>query len=88
MQNVNQKAIKNFLVQDFFFTDNTRTKYDLNKITLFNILYCGGRDEDKACFLFKLMQSSEQKKSPKKQMLMSQSSKLLQVLDYSDLHCW
>ena len=41
---INQKLIKHFLVQDFFFTDNTRVKYHLNKIIMFTMLYSGGRD--------------------------------------------
>ena len=41
---INQKSIKHFLVQDFFFTDNTRVKYHLNKIIMFTMLYSGGRD--------------------------------------------
>jgi len=41
---INQKSIKHFLVQDFFFVDNTRVKYHLNKIIMFTMLYSGGRD--------------------------------------------
>jgi hypothetical protein len=50
-------VIKNYLIQDFFFTDNTRVKYEANKIIFFNLLYSGGKDTDKANFLFNLIEN-------------------------------
>ena len=58
-QGVNQTSIKNFLIQDFFFTDNTRQKYDFNKVILFNLLHAGGKEEEKASFLFNMVESSQ-----------------------------
>ncbi len=55
LNSVNKKAIRSYLVQDFFFTDEQRTKYDLKKIIIFNLLYSGGKDGDKANFLFNLV---------------------------------
>jgi hypothetical protein len=49
--------MKNYLIQDFFFTDNTRVKYEANKIIFFNLLYSGGKDTDKANFLFNLIEN-------------------------------
>lgn len=45
------------MIQDFFFTDNTRIKYEANKIILFNLLYSGGADTDKANFLFNIIEN-------------------------------
>lgn len=45
---------------DFFFTNNTRLKYDVKKILLFNILYCGGKEEDKASLLYDLIENKQQ----------------------------
>lgn len=57
IDSVNQNVIKNYLVQDFFFTDNTRVKFEANKIIFFNLLYSGGKDTDKANFLFNLIEN-------------------------------
>ena len=57
IDSVNQSVLKNYLMQDFFFTDNTRVKYEANKIIFFNLLYSGGKDSDKANFLFNLIEN-------------------------------
>jgi hypothetical protein len=46
------------LIHDFFFTDNTRLSFDLRKITLFAILYCGGTEIEKITFLFNIIETS------------------------------
>lgn len=56
---INQNAIKNFLVQEYFFTDNTRQKYDFNKIVLFNLLYSGGDEVEKSNFLFNVLENTQ-----------------------------
>ena len=53
-----QNSIKNFLIQDFFYTDNTRQKYDFNKVVLFNLLYSGGKDLEKANFLYNMIENT------------------------------
>jgi hypothetical protein len=58
-EQINQNSIKNFLIQDFFFTDNTRTKYDFNKVVLFNLLYTGGKDTEKANFLYNMIENTQ-----------------------------
>lgn len=58
LHQVNPNAIKNFMIQDFFFVDNTRQKYDFNKIVLFNLLYSGGKDSEKANFLFNVIENT------------------------------
>ena len=55
---INQTSIKNFMIQDFFFTDNTRQKYNFNKVVLFNLLYSGGKDVEKANFLFNIIENT------------------------------
>ena len=40
----NQYVMKTYLIQDFFFSDNTRSKYNYMRVMLFNILYTGGSD--------------------------------------------
>ena len=59
IKQVNANKILQFIVSDFFFTDNTRLRYDFNKIILFNLLYTGGKDSDKANFLFNLLENAE-----------------------------
>ena len=59
IKQVNANKILQFIVSDFFFTDNTRQRYDFNKIILFNLLYTGGKDSDKANFLFNLLENAE-----------------------------
>ena len=55
---VNQKVLQNFLVQEFFFTDNLRHKYDFNKVVLFNLLYTGGSETEKANMLFNVVENT------------------------------
>ena len=76
IDNVNQHVIKNYLIQDFFFTDNTRTKYDVTKITLYNLLYSGGNDAEKSKFLFTLIES------PNNSCVQNHSPKLLTCIEY------
>lgn len=59
MPDIDSSIIKDFLIQDFFFTDNTKQKYDFVKIVLFNILYSGGTEQDKADYLFKMLENSQ-----------------------------
>lgn len=54
---VNQTSIKNFMVHEFFFTDNTKLKYNLNKVAIFVILYSGGAENEKANFLYTLLEN-------------------------------
>jgi hypothetical protein len=75
---VNHQAVKHFLVQDFFFTDNTRQKYDFTKIVVFNLLYSGGKDSEKANFLFNLIESTTAKTSA----VHIHSPKMLKTLEY------
>ncbi|CDW88208.1 UNKNOWN [Stylonychia lemnae] len=57
-EQVNQNSIKNFMIQDFFFVDTSRQKYDFNKIVLFNLLYSGGKEIEKANFLFNVIENT------------------------------
>lgn len=41
----------------FFYTDNTTTKYDLERLICFNILYAAGSYEDKSKLLFNMIES-------------------------------
>ena len=59
LPDLDANIMKEFLVQDFFYTDNTKQKYDFVKIGLFNVLYAGGTEQDRADFLFKLLESSQ-----------------------------
>ena len=44
--------MKLILTKTFFFTDDVRDYYDFTKIQFYNILYCGGDDEDKCKFIY------------------------------------
>ena len=46
------------MIQDFFFVDSSRQKYDFNKIVLFNLLYSGGKEIEKANFLFNVIENT------------------------------
>ncbi len=46
------------MIQDFFFTDNTRQRYDFNKVVLFNLLYTGGKEVEKANFLYNMIENT------------------------------
>jgi len=52
-------VLRDYMNQDFFFTDNTRTKYDFKKVMIFNILYAGGSLQEKANFLFNVITNGE-----------------------------
>ena len=43
--------IRFIIDQDFFTTDNTRQKYDVNRIMIFNLLYSGGEESEKIALL-------------------------------------
>lgn len=58
---INQNTLKNFLANDFFYTDNTRQYFEFNKIFAFNILYTGAKDAEKALFLFNLLENPQSK---------------------------
>ncbi len=49
--------LKTYFVQDFFFQDSQRVKFDVRKLTLFCILYCGGTEFEKVTFLFNLVET-------------------------------
>lgn len=51
--------LKDYLKQDFFFTDNSRIKYDFKKVMVFNLLYAGGTLEEKATLLFNMITNGE-----------------------------
>ena len=53
----NNESLKNFLTHSFFYTDRMRTKFDFYKIVLFDLLYSGGREDDKANFLFNVLEN-------------------------------
>lgn len=76
IESVDQHAIKNFLICDFFFTDNTRTKYDLTKVLLFCLLYSGGTESEKANFLFNLIENTTSS------CITNHSAKLLLAIEY------
>lgn len=40
--NFSSVIYRDYISQDFFFTDNLRTKYDFKKVITFIILYAGG----------------------------------------------
>jgi hypothetical protein len=50
--------LKHYMSQEFFFTDNTRTRYSFPRVMLFNILYSGGKEGDKANFLYNMIEST------------------------------
>jgi hypothetical protein len=58
MPDIDSSIIKDFLIQDFFYTDNTRQKYDFNKVVLFNLLYSGGKDLEKSNFLYNMIENT------------------------------
>ena len=43
---LNQLAVKNFLIQNYFYTDNTGQFFDFLKIICFALLYCGEREKE------------------------------------------
>ena len=58
LPNVDKSQIKAFMTKSFFFyTDNTTTKYDLERLICFNILYAAGSYEDKSKLLFNMIES-------------------------------
>lgn len=77
-ETLNPQEVKQYLVQDFFFTDNTRSKYSYNKVATFNLLYAGGSESDKANFLFNLMESGSPASS---QVIQTHSQRLLSILE-------
>lgn len=77
-ETLNPQEVKQYLVQDFFFTDNTRSRYSYSKVAVFNLLYAGGTETDKANFLFNLMESGSPAST---QVIQTHSQKLLTVLE-------
>jgi len=63
------------MIQDYFFTDNTRQKYDFNRIILFNLLYSGGKDEDKLNFFYSIIETSSSS------IVENNSPKLINTID-------
>lgn len=73
---VNVQCVKDFLVHNFFFTDNTRTKYDFSKLVIFNLLYSGGDDTDKANYLFRMLENT------KNNLVQNHDQKLATSIEY------
>ena len=67
--------METFIGQDYFFTDNTRSKYDFTKVMTFNLLYSGGSDAEKANIFFKLVED------PKTSLVDGKSVKLVKVIE-------
>ena len=77
LNNINLNHLKKVLTQSFFFTDSSKEKYDYIKIQVFNLIYCGGTDIQKAIFFFELVTSNK-----KKAKIVSNSKPLLKALEY------
>ena len=56
---INLNAVKYFLEQDYFFTDNTCQYFDFLRVICFTLLYGGGTDLEKAKFLFSIAQNKD-----------------------------
>lgn len=77
LESIKLDHLKRVLTQSFFFTDSTKTRYDYTKIQLFNLLYCGGTEIQKAIYFFELITSGK-----KKAKIASNSKQLLKALEY------
>ena len=75
IKKVDPKQVEAFIGQDYFFTDNNRSKYDFTKIMTFNLLYSGGGDSEKANIFFKLVED------PKTSLVDNKSFKLIKVIE-------
>lgn len=67
--------METFIGQDYFFTDNSRSKYDFTKVMTFNLLYSGGGDPEKANIFFKLVED------PKTSVVDNSSLKFTKVIE-------